>query len=139
MFATEDRATDHRASLTGNTRTLRLGKIRRIGGCGLGRFPLPGRCRPVLHLGGAVAGAGVSLEVLQHDELPALLALVGPAATVVLVLHQAAHLHVSRAELAEGRPLGTLTLLNIQTVKSRGRITSLRDDSEKLSNDRTQC
>ena len=81
----------------------------------------------------------MSLEVLQHDELPALLALVGPAAAVVLVLHQAAHLHVSRAELAEGRPLGTLTLLNIQTVKSRGRITSLRDDSEKLSNDRTQC
>ena len=89
MFATEDRATDHRVSLTGNTRAraLRLGNIRRIGGGRLGRFPLPGRCRPVLHLGGAVAGAGVSLEVLQHDELPALLTLVGPAAAVVLVLH----------------------------------------------------
>ena len=54
----------------------------------------------------------MDVKVLQHDELPALLALLGPAAAVVLVLHQAAHLHVSRAELAQCRPLGTVALLN---------------------------
>ena len=56
----------------------------------------------------------MSLKVLQHDELPALLALVRPAAAVVLVLHQAAHLHMGRAELAQRRPLGTLALLNTE-------------------------
>ena len=59
-----------------------------------------------------MVGVDVNVEVLQHDELPALLALLGPAAAVVLMLGQAAHLHVSRAELAESRPFGTLTLLN---------------------------
>ena len=111
MFATEDRTEPQIRgfSLTGNTRTLSLGNIRRIGGSGLGRFPLPGRC-----LAGAVAGAGVGLEVLQHDELPALVTLLSPTPAVILVLHQAAHLHVSRTELAERRPLETLTLLNTE-------------------------
>ena len=67
----------------------------------------------VLKLGGAgaVARAGVSFKVLQHDELPALLALLRPAATVVLVLSQAPHLHVCRAPLTESRPLGAVSLL----------------------------
>ena len=83
-------------SLTGNSRTPKLGNIGGVGRHGHGFV------------------AGVSFEVLQHDELPALLALVRPAAAVVLVLHQAAHLHVGRAELAQRRPLGTLALLNTE-------------------------
>ena len=59
-----------------------------------------------------MVGVDVDVKVLQHDELPALLALLCPAAAVVLVLHQAAHLYVSRTELAQCRPLGTLALLN---------------------------
>ena len=55
----------------------------------------------------------MSFKVLQHDELPALLALLRPAAAVVLVLSQAPHLHVSRTELAQCRPLGTVILLEM--------------------------
>ena len=83
-------------SLTGNSRTPKLGNIGGVGRHGHGFV------------------ASVSFEVLQHDELPALLALLRPAAAVVLVLLQAAHLHVGRAVLAECGPLGTLARLNTE-------------------------
>lgn len=68
----------------------------------------------VFELDEAVVGVDVNVKVLQHDELPALVTLLSPTPAVILVLHQAAHLHVSRTELAEGRPLETLTLLNTE-------------------------
>ena len=47
----------------------------------------------------AVVAADVKLEVLQHDELSTLFALVRPAAAVVLVLRQLGHGNMGRAIL----------------------------------------
>ena len=41
----------------------------------------------VFELDEAVVGVDVNVKVLQHDELPALVALLSPTPAVILVLH----------------------------------------------------
>ena len=53
----------------------------------------------------------MTLEVLEHDELLALVTLLGAAAAVVLVLLKVPHLHVGGAPLAQSGPLGASVLL----------------------------
>ena len=60
--------------------------------------------------------AKMSLKVLEHDELPTLVALLGPAAAVVLVLLQAPHLHMGGAPLAQGGSFGTLVSLGTDLI-----------------------
>ena len=50
----------------------------------------------------------VGLKVLEHHKLSALVTLLSPAATVVLVLREFSHGHMSGAPLAQGRPQGAL-------------------------------
>ena len=53
----------------------------------------------------------MTLEVLEHDELLALVALLGAAAAVVLVLLKVPHLHVGRTPFAQRGSLGASVLL----------------------------
>ena len=48
----------------------------------------------------------MTLEVLEHDKLLALVALLCAAAAIVLVLRQVSHLYVGGAPLTKRGPLG---------------------------------
>ena len=50
----------------------------------------------------------VGLKVLEHHKLSALVTLLSSAATVVLVLGEVSHGHMSGAPLAQGGPQGAL-------------------------------